>query len=271
MKIVGFGDSFILGNELTNHHPLDGHRAWPGLIAKKLDVDYFTPAVPGVGNEHIAQQIFTYFANNDGQDTLAVVNWTWYMRWDYRVDHCNTWVGLGPTCVPERLYSLMANDAAQQMITFYKTYLEHNEIWNKQRNLVAIYAAQSFLASRKIKTIQTYMDKKLWNESAEKLQHYRALKDAAWPNINNADDIDTLPDWIQKEVDQHYFSFQSLPSIKLLRDLTNGQLSSFDGHDFLTWSIEKGFKITDLLHPLQDAHDAAAEYWLPDYAKALNV
>jgi lysophospholipase L1-like esterase len=271
MKIVGFGDSFILGNELADRQPLDGRHAWPGLIARRLGADYFTPAVAGVGNEHIAQQIFSYFAQHDGQDTLAIINWTWYMRWDYRVERCETWVGLGPTCVPEKLHSLVDDDTAQQMIQFYKTYLENNEIWNKQRNLMSIYAAQTFLASRGIRTIQTYMDKELWDKSESRLQHYKDYKDSAWPDIHSVEDIQTLPQWIQQEVSKHYFSHQSLPSIDLLQDLTVNELRSFDGQDFLSWSYDRGFAVTDLLHPLQDAHDAAAEYWLPHYAKALDV
>lgn len=69
-KIVSFGDSFVFGSELKNNP--NGALAWPGLAANNLGVAYQTHAVPGCSNDHIARQIYSYFANNPTQDTLAV-------------------------------------------------------------------------------------------------------------------------------------------------------------------------------------------------------
>jgi hypothetical protein len=268
MKIVGFGDSFILGNELQSEP--DGSCAWPGLIAQQLGIDYSTDAFPGVGNDHIAQQVFTYFFNHSADDTLAVINWTWHMRWDLWINARRTWIGLGPTCVPERLYTVVDNQSAQELVGFYKKHLEPNEIWNKQRNLSTIYATQCFLEKHNIKNIQTFMDAEIWNRDQARLDHYRVYKDSSWPIVSSADQIDLLPDRIQQEVNNNFDNTQSSSSIRLLQDLTRPALRSFDGVDFLTWSYQKGFEVTDLLHPLQQAHDAAAQYWLPHYQRALN-
>lgn len=267
MKIVGFGDSFILGSELLF---ADGRRAWPARAAKTLGIEYETVAMAGVGNEAIAQQIFEYFCTNDHNNTLAVVNWTWHMRWDFWINKHRVWVGLGPTCVPEKLYALVDQPAAQEMIRFYNQYIEPNEVMNKQRSLMAIYAAQRYLYCNNIKNIQTYMDTNIWDTSDDRLKHYLAYRDPEWPVIKNADEIMTLPESIKNECERAYLQSQSSPCIKMLQDLTRPHLENFDGYDFLTWSRLKGFAISDLLHPLQQAHDAAAEYWLPRYRDMLS-
>ena len=56
MKIVSFGDSFIYGSELKN----EVNDAWPAIIAKKLNCQYETHAIPGCGNDRIAHQIYNF-------------------------------------------------------------------------------------------------------------------------------------------------------------------------------------------------------------------
>jgi hypothetical protein len=53
--------------------------------------------------------------------------------------------------------------------------------------------------------------------------------------------------------------------IQTMQKLTWDQLKSFDGLDFLSWSRQHGHKITELLHPLESAHKAAADYWMDTY------
>ena len=71
-KIISFGDSFVFGSELKNNR--SGSKAWIGTAADNLNVAYQTCAVPGCGNDHIARQIYSYFANNSTDNTLAVIN-----------------------------------------------------------------------------------------------------------------------------------------------------------------------------------------------------
>lgn len=42
-------------------------------------------------------------------------------------------------------------------------------------------------------------------------------------------------------------------------------LTRFDGKNFLDWSRDKGFKISDMSHPLEDAHRAAADLVLSQW------
>lgn len=265
-KIVSFGDSFILGSEQADN--IDGSLAWPGRIAARLDLDYQTMAVAGCGNEHIAQQVFRYFSQHSTQNVLAVINWTWSLRWDINVDRSGAWVGLGPTCVPDKLKSMVPPDEAQRLIEFYRTYAANNSIWNQQRSLMAIYATQCFLKNHDIPCIQTYMDRALWFLTMDRLEHYDGIRAQSWPTAKTLQELDDLPQPIAAEVSARYQEMQPPDYIRHMQKLTWPHMQSFDGCDFLSWSQKHGYQITELLHPLEDAHLAAADYWLDAY-KAL--
>jgi hypothetical protein len=266
-KIISFGDSFLLGNELGLE---DGTQTWPGIIAQRLGCEFDIRAMAGCGNEYISRQILDYFDPSQCyRDTLVVINWTWSMRWDFYIKSCDKWIGLGPTCVPDKIKSLVSDAEAQRLIDFYQAYLAPSDSWNKHRSLSAIYTAQQFLESLDIKNIQTYMDPKLWYPNFPKLEYYHAIKDPLWPQISAESDLDTLPDSIQKEVNEAYSKIEP-GYINSLRSLTKSKLHSFDGLTFLEWAEHKGFEITPLLHPLQPAHNAAADFWEESYRKILS-
>lgn len=218
-KIVSFGDSFIFGTELLNN--TDGHQAWPGLVAKKLGYEYHTNAVAGCGNDHVARQIYSWFANNSAKDTLAVINWTWLFRWDFYIVEHETWITLGPTCVPETLKNLVERTEAEDMIEFYKHRANSSIRWNKFRNLQTIWSVQQYMKQKGIQSVQTYMDYELSN----RLTH--------------------APDYIQE-----------------LQDLVEPELQLFDEKNFVDWSHKNGYAVTiEGMHPLEQAHQAAAKYW----------
>jgi hypothetical protein len=228
-KIVGFGDSFMFGHELQDNHT--GSKAWPALAAKKLEADYETMAVAGCGNDHIARQIYTYFSNNSADNTLAVINWTWMNRWDFYIVEHETWITLGPTCVPERLKDLVDQTQAQDMIDFYKQRANSSLLWNKFRNLQTIYAVQNYLKLRNIRNIQTYMDYELFDQQCH------------------------APDYVKE-----------------LQNLVNPNMQNFHGKNFLDWSRDRGYPVTEPgWHPLEPAHQAACELWIDQYQRALNI
>jgi len=45
-KIISFGDSFMLGNELDKE---DGTQTWPGILAQRLGCDFDIRAMAGCG------------------------------------------------------------------------------------------------------------------------------------------------------------------------------------------------------------------------------
>lgn len=267
-KIVSFGDSFILGNEV--HDLADGTMTWPGLISTRLGIPYHTLAVAGVGNEHIAQQVYDYFFQNPERNVLAVINWTWSMRWDVFLDEQQTWVNLGPTCVPKKLQGILDPAKADDLIEFYKRNIEPNKVWNRYRSLQAIWGVQAFLDSLGVKSVQTFMDHDLWCDGPPVLEHYDANRAESWPVITDEKDLETLPHHIKTEINQLYLKLSMPPYIKNLQRLVKPQMRSFDGDTFLDWSYKKGFKVTDLLHPLQEAHVAAADYWQKHYENLLT-
>jgi hypothetical protein len=222
-KIVSFGDSFIFGTELKDNS--DGSKAWPGLIAEELGYEYVTHAVPGCGNDHIARQIYTWFSNNSASDTLAVINWTWMSRWDFYIVENETWITLGPTCVPEKLAGLVEQTQAQDLVDFYHDRANSSILWNKFRNLQTIWSVQNYLRQKGVRSVQTYMDYELLSTT--------------WH----------CPNYIAE-----------------LQQLIAPELQLFDDQNFVDWSHKHGYPVTiQNIHPLEQAHRAAAEYWKDIY------
>ena len=270
-KIVSFGDSFVFGNELKDNE--DGSRAWPSLAAQDLGCAYETMSVAGCGNENIARQLYKYFSHNSAEHTLAVINWTWCMRWDFFLQEANSWITLGPTCVPGKLQDLIGLDKAADLIDFYRTNLEPSHSWNVFRSLQCIYAVQSWLKQRGIQNVQTYMDVSMLEDlPQDRVEHYQAYKDQSWPNIATEQDLLSLPAHILDEVNLNFhMQSQSAEYIKDLRTAVQPNLETFQGQTFLDWSYSKNFFVTDLLHPLEQAHRSAADLWRDRYAQLLNI
>lgn len=51
--------------------------------------------------------------------------------------------------------------------------------------------------------------------------------------------------------------------ISYLQRLVSNKLDNFEGKNFLQWSRDQGYPISNTLHPLEEAHQNAAAYWLP--------
>jgi len=271
-KIVSFGDSFILGSEIPNNE--HGDLAWPGLISDRLGVDYTTCAVAGCGNEAIAQQIYTYFHQHDKINTLAVINWTWSMRWDFHIKDRDVWVTLGPTCVPQKLFQHVDSEQAEKLINFYKTYTGESDMWNRYRSLQAIFSAQKFLETQNIPSIQTFMDTNLFckHNNGDRLDHYRAFADPNWPTVSTISDLELLPESIRNELDADYNQKIVPGYVEILQDLVSPSMQTFEGQTFLEWSRSHGYPVTPAPgdHPLEQAHQHAAEIWIDHYQACLE-
>jgi hypothetical protein len=271
-KIVSFGDSFIFGSQIPgNTH---GQAAWPGLIANRLNIDYETCAQVGCGNEAIARQIFTYFSKNPQRNTLAVINWTWSMRWDFYLADSDTWVTLGPTCSPYKLYQHVNHHQAQELINFYNKYTGVGDTWNQYRSLQAMYATQQFLLANNIPNIQTYMDKDLFSKTnqGDRLEHYNAVKSPEWPEITSLAELEQLPDHIKQELDLDYHKIIVPNYIDTLQNLVQGNLLLFEDQTFLEWSKNRGYPVTPSPrdHPLKEAHENAANLWYDHYRAVIE-
>lgn len=106
----------------------------------------------------------------------------------------------------------------------------HTEFDDKLRSLMIIYSTISYLREYQIPFICTYMDKLLFDKEKYNLSI-----------------VSKLQNLIRKE----------------LRTFPNGQT-------FLEWSRANGYPESDLWHPLELAHEKAAEYWLSIYEKEIS-
>jgi len=61
------------------------------------------------------------------------------------------------------------------------------------------------------------------------------------------------------------------PGVNLLQNKIKSKLSTLDGLTFLEWAKLNNFPISDKWHPLEQAHEKAAEYWLPTVKTLLNT
>lgn len=226
-KIVSFGDSFVFGSEIPDN--VDGSLAWAGLVAKELDCDYETLSVPGCGNDAIARQIYSYFSTDRSEQTLAVINWTWTQRWDFYIVAHETWITLGPTCVPDKLKNLVDATQSHRLIDFYKDYANSSLLWNKMRSLQTIFGAQQYLELQGIKSIQTYMDDHLFDTQWHAPDYVRQLQDLVRPRMQDWNGTNFL-EWCRQRRHQ------------------------------ITYPGD---------HPLLDAHKDAARFWRDTYAQAL--
>ena len=228
-KIVSFGDSFIFGTELANNS--DGSKAWPALIAKQLECKYTTCAIAGCGNDHIVRQIYSWFSTNSAQDTLAIINWTWMSRWDFYIVEHETWITLGPTCVPDKLKTLVKQADAEDMINFYRRRASSSLLWNKFRNLQSIYATQQYLNHKGITAVQTYMDYELFDTWCHAPDYVQELQQLVLPGLQLFDGKNFV-DWSH----EHKYPV------------------TIEGN-----------------HPLEQAHAEAANHWKEIYKAALTI
>jgi hypothetical protein len=58
--------------------------------------------------------------------------------------------------------------------------------------------------------------------------------------------------------------------LEVLQQKLQTVLVNFDGENFFDWSRRQGYPISDTWHPLEQAHQAAADYWLPAVKKLLE-
>ena len=180
-KIISFGDSFVFGSELADNE--DGSQSWIGQAARNLGAAYETHAVPGCGNDHIARQIYSYFAAKSADSTLAVINWTWTQRWDFYIVEHESWITLGPTCVPEKLKELISQTEAEDLIEFYRERANSSLLWNKFRNLQTIWAVQGYLEQRGVRAVQTYMDYHLFDQTCHAPDYVQELQELVRPKL----------------------------------------------------------------------------------------
>jgi hypothetical protein len=88
-----------------------------------------------------------------------------------------------------------------------------------------------------------------------------------WPDVSTLEELNNLPGWIKQELLDDRNKLILPPYILELQSLIKDGLKTFEGQTFLDWSYSKNFRVTELLHPLEEAHRAAADLWISEYKK----
>ena len=148
-KVIAVGDSFTRGDELANcpqqlHEYLFpfqySNSTWSASIAKLFDCDYECYALGGVGNQWISWKI----ADKLEEDTLVIVNWTWFERFDYVQPKGDLWTTTHPR-------------HQNKLNHFFYRHID-NDIWNLHRNLQQIHSTISLLKQNNVNFIMTCLD-----------------------------------------------------------------------------------------------------------------
>jgi hypothetical protein len=192
-RVIAFGDSFTRGDELADcpEYKPDwsskfkcedtSKSTWPALIAKSLNCDYECCAVGGRGNQWISWACNAYFT----PDTLCIVNWTWFERFDYFDVSVDDWRTTHPRH-DEKLDHY-----------FYRNL--DSDVWNLHRNLQQIHSTISLLKQNNVNFIMTCLDNSYLND----LKDFRPGKQSntVWTNaVSN----------LQEQVVPHIVDFEGM-------------------------------------------------------------
>ena len=145
-QVVASGDSFTRGDELADCPPqteidnCSSTLTWPALLAKSLDATYQSYSLGGAGNQWISWQVATRIK----QDTLYIVNWSWFERFDYVDIETDLWTTTHP----------QHEDKLDHY--FYRNL--DSDIWNLHRNLQQMHSTISLLKQNNIDFIMTCLD-----------------------------------------------------------------------------------------------------------------
>ena len=226
--MFAIGDSFTRGEELADcpeqlpYQTSFSRSTWPALIAKSLNIDYDAEAMGGRGNQWIS----FITSGNIKQDNILIVNWTWFVRFDYV-----TTVNGSITPYHDCWQTTHPRHENKLNHHFYKNI--DSDIWNLHRNLQQMHSTIQLLKQNNIKFIMTCLDPGYANRL---------------PNIRPDSFI------------HHAANTSWMPTIDRLHDQVVPYILDFDGLTFLEWSHFYNFKCGPDGHPLEDAHAAAADY-----------
>ena len=145
-RLISIGDSFTRGDELADC-PVNDPRAddysnstWPALLAKQLNLKYHSRSKGGIGNQWISWKASAGCKRN----TLYVINWTFFERFDYLDARTNCWATTHPRY----------DDTLNHF--FYKNI--DSDIWNMLRNLQYMYSTLQLLLLNQVSFIMTCVD-----------------------------------------------------------------------------------------------------------------
>jgi len=151
-RVTAIGDSFTRGDELadcTDDQSVATHSnmTWPALVAKSINADYKCAAFGGKGNQWTSWQVAKKICNTydyGNTNSLFIVNWSWFERFDYVNIIDDLWVTTHPR-----------HD--NKLDHYFYRNLD-SDLWNLFRNLQQIHSTISLLKQHNIDFIMTCLD-----------------------------------------------------------------------------------------------------------------
>jgi len=211
----------------------------------------------------------SFFYGNDLHDDLrdelwsSPSNYTWPALIAKQLDlayECHAQPGSGNLLILEKIltHAAIDDDATVYLINWsWAERFDYRQIW-RDRWATICPVSRSDVAS--------FYYKHLHSESRDKLTSLIHIK--------------TAIDILEKRSIKFFMTFMDdiifdrrwhAPlSITHLQDWVKPHLHTFGGETFLEWSKHKNFEISETLHPLEEAHAAAARHMLPAVNKLLN-
>lgn len=179
MMLKSFGCSFIFGTDLTDDvssnmfdwscnglYIRPSRLTWPALLAKDINYEYKSLALPSIGNLQILESILKEIAqsNND----LFVIQWTWIDRFDFERQDRNEKQNFWDTILP--------NGTDRNSQWYFKNI--HSQYRDKLTTLTYIKTAVDALQQNNIPFVMTNIDdlvfENIWhcNDGIAYLQNY---------------------------------------------------------------------------------------------------
>lgn len=241
--LVGAGCSLIEGTELESHK-----QTWTYKVAERCGFDYCNAGHASVGNKYIAKRVIEE-VSGAMREVAVIVQWTYISRYDYLFsfntqERNSPWYTLTPAhanladetvrkCFGDEYVSRIREYGTDKWAEYhYKMLNEHNDMDN---TLSAMLMLQEFLKNRNIPYLFT---------SAERWRDYKAFTN----NLHSRPLYDNI-DWDR---------FKWFPH-------------DYGDTGFVYWANANKFPLAPLGHPLEPAHEAAADIMEPYFREILDA
>ena len=172
---------------------------------------------------------------------------------------CHAWPGIGNLQIMHRVLEQIS-DSEHSVFVINWTWLDRFDYMHPVNESFLTLRPDGDLAEHRL------YYKHFYN------QYHTVLTNAAWIvsviamlQARNIKFVMTCMDSILMETINP--NWQDPRSVTLLQNLIGPHLSWFDGKSFLEWSRSKGYPESDSWHPLQQAHEAAADYMITVFDK----
>jgi len=250
MILVAGGDSYVWGSELADspHGGPDGYsrNTFPAILSK--DYEYQCAAYPGNGNDSIARMIIIACEKNRGKKQAVLVSWTFPGRYEFNMqtsqgqhwEVINSWsVGKQFTEDSELHLNKFVREFKDKhkfvgIEKFAKSYFANVgflEYWETYTSLKEMVYLQNYLKVNQIPYLFTCVDTGIFNNYT----------------IKNLDD--TILSLYNQINFANWFFF---PAGKQANETTAPR-------GFYQWALENKYKVGAGNHPLEEAHQDAAE------------